>query len=323
LRKNLLRDNSEFIVAPGGAGFHLTARLKQGLGYQSFRTLVAFRFLVGFTSLASIPKKVSFQGRDVSLLVGVSKWYVVFLTQQEVAQAFRNGFVSVRVSEAFDGSTYAVLDALECYACPFSSISPWMPRALRSVVSLTTKQETACSYAGHVSSKKFFTSSINALAAVARLLRPLKALSTSHVDVIGQLISDATVTFNDELYASVGSILESLGWDDEKRDSFREKSILDGCSSFLHSCQDKLKSPNLRQNWPHCHEQLQSCLKAASKVVAIRSQNDLTKYDSGLAVGTKASQFLVTCFESSDACLPTLPYLVELCRKFDGSKICC
>jgi hypothetical protein len=318
LHKNLLRDNNESIVAPGSSGFRLTVRLKQRLGCHGFRALVAFRFLVGSTSSTSIPKRVLLQGRDLRLVPGVSKWYVVFLSQQEIAQAFRNGFVSIRVSEAFDGSKSSILDALECYACGYSSLSSWMPRALQSVVSSTTKQESYPSHAGDTGLKKCLSSNINALSSVASLLRPLKTLSSSDADVFRQLVSDAAVAFSDELFLSIGSVLEALGWEDETRDLLRDRAVLDGCSAFLHSCQEKLKSPHLLRNWQRYHLPLESCLKAASKVVATRPLNYLTRYGTGLTVGAKASQVLVGCFEKSDASLRVMPYLVELCRKCDG-----
>lgn len=322
LRKKLLRDNGEYLAATGFDGCSLTIRLKPGFSLLASRALIAFRFLVGLSAASSIPRKITVQGRDLRLQPDLQQWYTVFLTQQEATQAFRIGFVTIRLSDTFDSCTNSVVDAIECYACKLTMISCWIPGAVQSVASRPAKDEQGKAGSSTQPLTPSLSFCLEVLAELASILRPLKPLDESQIGLLRRLLSDTVVVYNAAMSDSIDAILSALHWDEDAQDEFRDAAVLDGCNRVLDRCREMLKPTVVHSNWHRVSSPLRCCLKAASKVVAMRPLEYRAFFGNRSTLGDVSSGALVECFKSSDASLAMLPDLVDLCRTSHSARMC-
>lgn len=246
----------------------------------------------------------------MSLRPDLQQWYSFFLTKQETAQAFRTGFVAIRLSDTFDSCTNSVVDAIECYAIKATAISSWLPCSVQSVVPSPSETEEID---GGPSLTPSLSLSLEALAEIGSTLRPLKPLGESQVGLLRRLVTDAVVAYSPTISDSVDAILGALNWDGDAQDAFRDNAILDGCHRFLQKCHELLGTPLNHSNWHQVSPPLQCCLLAASKVVANRPLEYRAYFGNGSTLGDTSSRALVECFKLSDASLTMIPDLVDLC----------
>eukprot|EP00977_Amphora_coffeiformis_P000765 scaffold162_cov176-Amphora_coffeaeformis.AAC.25 len=123
----LQRDNDEFLVSPRPEGFILNISIKSsGVQDEGSLVIAALRIQVGRVSTARIPSRMFVEGRKIPLKKSASDWYAVVLTAQEVALVTRKGFVTLKVDSSCVSANTPVLDSVEVYGVPRSTLAKWL-----------------------------------------------------------------------------------------------------------------------------------------------------------------------------------------------------
>jgi len=252
------------------------------------------------------------QGRDLDLLPDTKKWYSVILNQQEVAHGLRNGFTTFRISETHERSSNPTIDALECYVCNFSSVASWIPSTMESVVPCTSRcnvQPDERTTEKFQQRKNLFFS-LQSLAQFCWALRPLGALEESSITILRRLLQDTALERNLGIADLVDSILESHGWGAEDRESFCDKSSLEGCSKFLVKCRAALDGSS---TWQPI---LRSCLRSAMQLAARRPLNFQALLESETSPCSHASPFIIETLQTPNMNPDLIADFVELCCEY-------
>lgn len=303
LKRKLSRDNSVFLMSPRREGCTLTITLKPAdasapngspaNGSKAVNTrnlaLAAVRFQVGSTSSDCIPKKVFVQGRPIALQSGLKKWYSISLTDEEVALTVRSGVLAIGISQAHDGSSSPLIDALEVYAYDRREIEAWLPKIL-SVDGFNAADTSDDGRDDNAVTKGMVMAS-RSLESLCDLLGPSQSLPATESDLLKRMVQQTAVNRNRMVRECVDKLLSRLYPSPQARNSVKDEGALQGCSLLLSRCQVLLEATNagaagsdvlssgFDNAWFTVRALLRSCLRTSSHIARCRPINYLRASD--------------------------------------------
>jgi hypothetical protein len=250
--------------------------------------IAAIRVLVGSTSSDCIPQKIFVQGRPISLASGTKKWYSITLTDEEIALTVRTGTLAIGISQAYDPTSNALVDAMEVYAIDRQEVDPWLPKKL----SAEAQESFESSEGGEdAHGSKALILATRSLEALCNLIGPAKSLRKSESDLLKRMVQETTVTQNRMVSECVENLLKRLYPNPQARNSIRDEGALQGCSLLLSRCQtllettktaddgDSTASADFDNAWFTVRALLRSSLLTSAHIASSRPVNYLRSSD--------------------------------------------
>lgn len=297
LKARLLRDSGSSLICPTREGCTLTISLRNNPLFEPDAknlAIVAVRVLVGSTS-NYIPSKLYVQGRPVDLTPRVKKWYCLPLTNEEIALAMRNGFMSLGIGPSFDSSSNIIIDSIEVFGAERASFESWLPKAYFSSEEKVNSDFYAMPrYSPPPSAESCHAGpsglilSARALTFLCELVGSKKLVSEGEREFLHQLVQETALDRDPEVRECVQTLLERLEPDNRSRQSFHDESLLFGCSKALSQAKvlfDDSMSDDDEENddeasgkdskWKAVGFVLKDCLNAASSIARERPMNYL------------------------------------------------
>lgn len=284
---------------------------------QSGSVLGAVRIHVGSRSIDSIPETITVQGRAKEVKAGAKRWYSFPLSCSEVALGIRNGFVTVEIGHPHDSTRNPVIDAIELYAIDQRTIELWLPTMLKISCQKKTVGDQDSSAIPKNDRNFAFSRTLTALSQLASLLGSFEA-GKDDILLVKQIIQDTALLDEIQINTAVKKLEESIYNDKDSRQSFHDKAVLFGCSSFLRQCQLKLadSTNEFQRFWQTVVPSMHACLQIAAEIALHRSINylqaaDETPHDFG-SIATDVSNVLIEYIARSNKSHSLVPEFVEL-----------
>jgi hypothetical protein len=192
--------------------------------------VAAVRIFVG-SPVKSIPRFVKVLGRAHEFVIGVKRWYTIYLSAQEIAFSVRTGFISLEIGPCHDSSSLPTLNKMEIYGIERGIIEPWLPVAVSSIWAYVSGPSDVTEEA----SRQQFCLCINSAAILADSVGCVTPNPIVKESV--QKFIAGTALSNDQIVCdSLSVLLSSMETNEDRRQYLFDKAVLSGCSSFLSMC---------------------------------------------------------------------------------------
>jgi hypothetical protein len=250
--------------------------------------IAAVRIYVG-SPLKSAPRFVKVLGRAYECVVGVKRWYTIYLSAQEIAFSVRTGFIPLEIGPCHDSSSIPTLNRIEIYGIERGKIEPWLPVAMPLIWAHIADPS-------HVSenlNRDQFVLCIKTAAILADTvggLKPNPIVRETVLKFIG-----GTALYNDQIvYDSLSVLLSCVETDEDRRQCVFDKAVLSGCSSFLSMC---LRYVEMFNDVGSLHiwkiislvPKFRACLRIAAGIAKLRPFHYLQVSDGSIAGDVSAA----------------------------------
>lgn len=260
--------------------------------------VTAVRIRLGPTQ-KTIPRSIKIMGKSYQIVPSTRRWYNFFLSAQDIAYSVRNGFVAIEIGQCHDSTSHPTIDAVEIYALERWKIQKWLPIAIHSVYPAVADVQVTLSGSSHES----FRLCIEAWATSHRIFGNSSS-NDSEYALLQQLVADAALIGDKQIFESVMFMLSSFEPDEEARQRSIDNGILSGCSSFLLKMQTLLQTTTNADvstcvNWMQLSlmPAIRSCLRTAASVALLRPFNYPQVVENSIA--TMAVNIVSACLKFS------------------------